>query len=329
MAKAPRKAKEEIDVLTALKFVQRAQKETGNISETHSRIINGYVIAFDGILSAGFPIQTPLPDICPNTYQFIHALERANEASALTFENNIITVKTSKFKAVVPCIPSTDMQFVIPDPCLYPLTDSFSAAAKKAAIFTKEGAQTIVGSSVYLRNGTVVGTNGQVLLEVWHGTPTPDGLIVPKDFIDAVSKVLIKIVGFGFSADTFTIWFENGAWFKSQLYRDPWPNFVDILAHTETAVPVEIPKDFWEGVKSVAPFSEDGRIYFDDGFICSHSNKSKGADYKVKGITAGLSFNHKFIMALSEIAATIDFASNDRMVPFFGENVRGVIVKSK
>jgi len=34
-------------------------------------------------------------------------------------------------------------------------------------------------------------------------------------------------------------------------------------------------------------------------------------------------------MALSEIAATIDFASNDRMVPFFGENVRGVIVKSK
>ena len=91
--------KQEIDVLVALRFISKAQTEVGAPNQTHCGVVGKGLVAYDGILACGMPLQTQLPEVCPNTIQFIHALERAKDASAITFENTSITVKTSKFKA--------------------------------------------------------------------------------------------------------------------------------------------------------------------------------------------------------------------------------------
>jgi hypothetical protein len=326
MAKSP---KLEIDVLTALKFVAKAQREYGTPSQMHCRSINGQLIGFDGVLACGMILTTPLPETCPNTFQFIHALERAKDASAITFENTTITVKTSKFKATVPCIAGHDMQFIFPDAYAYPLNDAFVKALGLAAIFTKEGAQTVAGASVLTRNGSVIGTDTTALIEVYHGTPTPEGLIIPKSFVDAATKTLKKVVGFGYTDASFTIWYEDQSWIKTQLYVEQWPNVSGLLAYTETANNVrEIDKDFWAAVTAVQAFSEDGRIFFDDKFICSHNAQNVGAEYRVKDLPSEKqAYNYKNLLKLQEIATKFDFTANERMAIFFGENLRGCLAK--
>jgi hypothetical protein len=326
MAKAP---KQEIDVLVALRFVARAQREHGTTSQMHCRVINNQLIGYDGILACGMPLQTQLPETCPNTFQFIHALERAKDASSITFENTTITVKTSKFKATVPCIQGHDMMMIAPDNCLYQLSDAFIKAAVKAAIFTKEGSQTVAGSSVLTTNGTIIGTDTTALIQVFHGLPTPDGLIIPKTFIDAVAKAGKPIVGFGYSETSFTIWFEDWSWIKTQLFIEQWPPVSSILAYTDTANNVqELDKDFWPGITAVHAFSEDGRVYFDDAFICSHLDKGKGAEYKVKDLPKNKqAYNAKNLLKLEGIGTKFDFTGNERMAIFFGDNLRGAISK--
>lgn len=326
MAKAP---KQEIDVLSALKFVAKAQREHGTPSQMHSRVVSGQLIGYDGVLACGMILQTPLPETCPNTFQFIHALERAKDASSITFENTTITVKTAKFKATVPCIAGHDMQFIFPDSCAYPLNDDFVKALAKAAIFTKEGAQTVAGASVLTTNGTVIGTDTTALIEVHHGNPTPPGLIIPKSFVDAAVKTLKKVIGFGYSETSFTIWYEDQSWIKTQLYVEQWPNVSGIMAYTETANNIrDINKDFWPGVIAVQAFSEDSRIYFDDAFICSHIDKGTGAEYRVADLPKEKqSYNYKNLLKLQEIATKFDFTCNERMAIFFGENIRGALSK--
>jgi hypothetical protein len=326
MAKAP---KQEIDVLSSLKFIAKAQREAGTPNQTHCRVSNGQLIAYDGILACGMPLQTPLPETCPNTFQFIHALERAKDASAITFENATITVKTAKFKATVPCISPADLAYIMPDAFAYPLNDAFVASAVKAAIFTREGAQTVAGASIMTTNGTLIGTDSHALIEVYHGNATPPGLIIPKSFIDAMTKTAKKIVGFGYSETSFTVWYEDQSWIKTQLYSEQWPNISGIMAYTETANNIQdASKDFWDGLQAVHAFSEAGAIYFEEGgFICSHNDKGKGAEYRVKDLPAKQAYNYKNLLKLQGIALRFDWTCNERMAIFFGENIRGAISK--
>lgn len=318
-----------MEILEKLRFVAIAQSDTGSPNQTHCHFSATTLTAYDGILAAGIMLSDIMPDICPNTFQLIKALEKANDVSAMTFENNAITIKTNKFRAIVECIPTTDLFPIIPDMGQYPLNDDFRRAANLASIYTKEGAQTVVGASVMLRNGSIVGTNGVALIEVWHGNSMPPGLIVPMTFINALDKVKKPIKSFGFSETSLTIHFEDYSFLKTQLYSEPWPNVDMFLAYTDTGQYVEINKEFFSAVKTVSVFSDDHRIYFDADLIKSHRDSGVGAEYKIKGIPAEQSYNYKNIMPLEGLATHIDFEGNDRVTCFRGDKLRGVLAKSK
>lgn len=326
---APRKQrnKEEIELLKALRFVSKAQQSIGTAYQTHCRLAGNYVVAYDGVFAAGYPTTEVLADACPHTLNFIAALEKANDVSAITFDANSVTVKTSKFKAIVPCISTYDLMFINPDPNQYLLSDEFAEAAKLAAIYTREGAQTVVAASIMTRNGSLVGSDGRALIEVWHGSPTPAGLIIPKSFVDAMSKTAGKIVGFGYTETSFTVWYEGGAWIKTQLYSEQWPSIDRLLAYTETSNPTELDKDFWNALRSVASFSEDGDVYFLGGFVCSHASTAKGAEYKLNGIPGNQCYSIKLLLALEGIATKVDWEGNEIVSCFFGEKIRGVLAK--
>ena len=327
MAKRATK-KDDFELLAALKHVAIAQHETGAPNQVHCRMSGNAIIAYDGVLAAGVYLSETVPMACPNTLQLVKAMERANDVSAMSFDNSNIIIKTNKFKAIVPCIQYHDLMFIDPDHASYQLTNDFREAATNAAIFTKENAQTVVAASIMLRNGSCVGTNGRALIEVWHGNPMPSGLIVPKTFIDALGKTKKDIVSFGYTDTTLTIWFEDKSWIKSQLYSEPWPNIDLFLSYTEIAQPQDIPKEFWQAIKTVSAFSEDGRIYMHDDFVTSHTSSAVGAEYKVKGVPHQQSYDYKMLMALEPYAQKFDWTGNERVVSFFGEKLRGVISRS-
>jgi len=320
--------KEEMPLLAALKFIALAQHETGAPNQVNCRLLDNSITAYDGVLACGAYLPETVPAICPNTMQLIKAMEKASDVSALSFETNSIIVKTNKFRAIVPCVPGTDLMFIYPDQPLYELTNNFRSAAMTAAIWTKENAQTVVAASIMLRPGSCVGTNGRALIEVWHGVDMPSGLIVPKTFIDALGKVKKNITRFGFSDTSLTIWFDDNSWLKTQLYSEQWPNIDLFLAYTETAKPELVTKEFWEAIKTISVFSEDGRIFMNEGFVCSHKSTAKGAEYKLKGLPSDQSYDFKLLLAISELATSFDWEGNDRVTCFFGDKLRGVLAKS-
>lgn len=333
MAKrATSKKKEESPLLSALRFVSVAQAETGEPYKTHCRFINGYVVAFDGVLAAGHPAADVEANICPHTYRLINALEKATGAFSLSVLDTLqINIKTDKFRALVPAVSPDLIQFVGPDPYGWPLNDDFKTAADIATMFTTEGATVVAYAAGLTRDGSIVGTNGLVFIEARHGNPTPPGLIIPKQFFAALSKIGKKIVGFGFSQYSFTVWFDDNSWLRTQLYvNEVFPSLDLVFAWADTARPTEIPKGMFDAIKAVTPFNEFGSIYFGEGEVRSHPTDDQGASHVVKGVlpTFG-AYTAKHLLALEGIAHKFDFTGNERAAIFYNEtnSVRGAIAK--
>lgn len=329
MVKSVRAKPSDNPLLTALRFIEMAQEKEGAKHQTHCRIMPQGIVAYDGVLAAGIPHSDELPEICPNTYTLIHALDRARGSIAVTVEDGRMTIKASKFKAVVPVLSPLDLEYVGPDAAQYPINDDFRVALSKASVFTKENAQTVVAASVITRNGSVVGTNGNVVVEAWHGIPTPPGLIIPKRFIEKLEKTKKKISHFGYSETSFTIWFDDNSWLRTQLYVEKWPDIDMILSLTETAVPQDLPKDFWEGMKILEPFAkENNRVWFTSKGIRSSPHEGDGAEYAVKDLPDGQTYNMKYLLTLEPLVSKFDWTSSDRAAIFYGENIRGAISRS-
>lgn len=332
MAKRPKKAQaEETGLLTALKFVQLAQQEIGTVYQTHCRftIINEqhYVVAFDGVLAAGHPVQEEMP-ICPHTYRLVNALERSSGAMSLTaLDTKQLAIKSDKFRALVSCIGDGDLTYAWPDPPQWPLNDDFKKAADIAGIFNTEGGQTVMAASIVTRDYSLIGTNGTVVIEAWHGVPTPPGLIIPMSFVKALMKIGKPIQRFGFCDTSLTVHFEGGAWLKTQLYQERYPNVDRVLVYTETAKPIPLAKEIIEGIKAVQPFAESPEIWLGGGKVRSHKEDNAGATYDAKSAIFDISLNSKHVLALAEIITQIDFTGNDQVIPFFGEKVRGALAK--
>jgi len=326
---APRKTKpkEDTALLAALKFVQVAQAEIGTPYQTHCRFINGYVTAFNGVLAAGHPVADEMA-ICPHTYRLIDALSRAQGAYSLTaLDNKVLVLKTDKFKAPISCIGDGDLTYIQPDPAQWPMNDDFKQAAIVASLFNTEGAQTVMAASVCTRDGSIIGTQGNVVIEAWHGIPTPPGLIIPKTFINALAKVNYKLERFGFTNETLTVWFEGGAFLKTQLYLERYPNVDLVLAYTETAKPVDVTPDLFDAIRAIAGFGTGPRIYLGGQKVRSHFKEESAATYECKSAVIDVSLNGKHLLALEPYIKSLDYGGNEKVVVFFGDKLRGALAK--
>lgn len=332
MAKRPTKVKDESELLTSLRFVSLAQTNEGTPYQTHCRFINNQIIAFNGVLAAGVPVETEL-SVCPHTFQLIRALERAKgQHSISVLDTRQLSVTTSRFRALVPCMLDSDLAYVTGDVRQWPLNDAFRHAAEAALMFTSEGSTVVAYASAITRDGSIVGTDGRVFIEAWHGIPTPPGLLIPKQFFAALSKVNKTIAGFGFGQTSFTVWFEDNSWLRSQLYvNETVPNLDIVFEWASKAKPTEIPKDLFAAIEAVAPFNDAGRFHIGDGLVSSHENIDQGATYTVKTMEPAGEFVSKQFLALRNLITKIDLYGNDRAVLFFGGNdktqIRGAFAK--
>lgn len=332
MAKRTTK-KDESPVLAALRFVSLAQQAEGTAPyQSHCRFMNGQLVAFNGILAAGIAVEADF-EINPNTFHLIKALERATDNHSVSLlDSGSLVVTTRKLRVVVPCIDQAGLPFITGDPKQYPLNDNFRIAATAALTFTAEGATTIAYAAGITRDGSIVGTDGRVFIEAWHGIPTPPGLILPKQFFKALEKVQKSIVGFGFSNASFTVYFDDQSWLRTQLYlNETMPNFDNVFAWCDAGIYDEIPKDWYTAIEAVAPFSPNGRFHVEDDAISSHGVEGLGATYKFKGIEPAGQFVAQQFTSMKNYLTKIDLRSNERAVLFLGKTgdimIRGAIAK--
>lgn len=313
--------------IDALRFVGSILKEQGAPFETHVFLNQGTATAFNGVLASGIKITEDIYAL-PHNKLLIEALSKCGENLSITqLDNNRLSIKSDKFKAVVPCLDPATFGQATPDTPCNALDDRFKTGLEAVGVLASETAQSVVAASILMQGNSLIATNRIMIFEYWHGLTVPSGLALPKAVVQPLLKNQKKLISFGNSNASATFYYEDESWIRTQFYAEPWPNIDAILEGA--CNPFPLPSDFWKAVEAVTPFSENGLIYFDNNMVRSHSTEGFGASHEVSGLPKGPIFNAKQLQLIKPHAQTVDFFAsgphNTTMLKFFGQNIRGAI----
>lgn len=270
----PRSTKTTTGLLDAIAFIEPACKEDGQDWETHCILSHRWVMGFNGALTAAHPIVEELTAF-PRMHTLKLALSKGEGALAITQDTNgFLKVSTARMTVDVPCLPGLewprgpDQQSVQMDPAK---EAAFKEALGYLNAVVKEAGETIMGSAVKIAENGMIASDGNIIMEYWHGLGFPAGtvLTVPKGFVAALAKTTRPIVGFGFSENSLTAYFapvtEGGPspWLKTQLYTETYPDTDKIWGMVDFTKLVALSEHFFPAVETVTRFSDAVRIYPD------------------------------------------------------------------
>lgn len=311
-------------LLAAINQLAVILQPEGSLLETHVRLQNNWAIAFNGILASGEPILEDLI-ACPNAHLLKDALAKCGQNFSITQLQERLSIKSDKFRALVPCVPLEDIDTATPDPIVADINISFIKSIE-AVSKIPEDENRLVTASILLQNGSIFATDGKIMLEHWHGIDLPK-IALPKSVINPLTKNNKILAKFGFSKSSCTFYYEDSSWLKSQFFAEQWPDITPILNRKTNAH--SLPENFFEAIRAIEPFSDHGVVYFDSNVIRSHPiGTDAGATYEVYGIPKGPIINIKQLKILEPHIKTIDFlVPNGRstMTIFYGERCRGAI----
>jgi hypothetical protein len=313
-------------LLEALSFCSVVSEKLGASYETHIGLRNNWAIAFNGIIAAGAPIVEDI-QIHPHTLLLIEALSKCDENYSLTqLDNGRLSIKSGKFKAIVPCLDPALMQEASPDPQIVAIDNRFKDAVEAVGVLASENAQHVLTASVLMNGQSVISTNRVMLLEYWHGLDLPPNIPLPKQFVAALIKQKKDLTGFGFSKSSATFWFGD-CWLRTQLYSDEWPDVSSILNRKANLWSID--PSFFKALDAIEPFSEDGNVYSDTNLLMSHS-ENQGASFEVTGLPKGFVYPIKQLKIMRPFAKKVDWMASgvhdsSYCLVFEGDLVRGVI----
>lgn len=313
----------------ALRFVALATKDEGSINETHVHLYNGWVTAFNGIIAAGQKITEEIY-ACPNNKLMIEALSKCGEHLSITqLDQNRLSIKSDKFKAIVPCIDPVLLSAAIPDMPVGVINDELKDGLQAVSVLVdQEPGQRVVTCSILLQKNSCIASNGNMIFEFWHGIDMPT-LCIPKAIVEALAKCKKKLCKFGFSNSSVTFYFEDESWLRTQLIAGEWPDLKHILDQKSNAWP--LPPDFYKALDAVAGFSDDGLVYFTKDTMHSHKAEGIGATYELAGLPQDLVFSIKQLGFIKPFVKEIDWHVHGSipMTMFYGSKIRGAIAGRK
>jgi len=295
--------------------------------------------AYSNILSAGFPVAEEL-NLCPHMDKLKAALNRCGRTLSISENNNQLSVKGDKLRALVPCL-AEPLAAITPDmPIINGDFDILKDAFRACGTVADEAADRPMYASLLLDPNTVTATNGKVLIQYWHGIANlPPGTVIPKVFAKTIVGIRYKITGIGGTFEqslnpttqqmvgfmrSLTLWFENGSWIKTQCFEDRWQDFSHLLDVPTAARPV--PEGFFEAVAAVEPFCEDtSAVHLGVETLMSHLNGEDGAVYECKGVQSGKIFNAKLIRQVEPYVTTLDLTTQPDRAFFFGGTIANPI----
>ncbi len=335
---ATNKSTQAAQLQEALYFVECAVSDTMPYGDFVS-LVGNMAIVHSGRMSAGHPIVEELK-LVPHLGKLKAALNKCGKTLVITeTEHMQLSIKGDKLRALVPChvepIPENPADPVV-------LNGDYSAlkeAFKVCGTLASENGERLIEASLLLGPNVCTGTNGSAMLQYWHGVNVPHGTVVSKAFAAAIAKQSKLITGLGATWDSqlgfarsLTVWFEGGAWIKTQCYNDRWPDTIDGLLATD-AEKIDTPVGLFEAIEAILPFcdgKEHKRIHFKQDFVQTHNDANVGAKYAVTGLPGGKCFDGKLMSQVAPWVKRIDLVSSDTRAFFVGGEasnpVRGVIM---
>lgn len=331
--RSPKKvAKAAEGLLKAIAFVEGATDDAQDFMQ-YVRFAGGWIVAYDGGVAAGHPVEEDL-QLCPHLKRLKEAVGRAGATLALSAqENGRLSIAGDKARFTVPCLPGTALYPVMADVPIATVDDRLKTAFAAVHSLAKDQAETVHEQSVLLRANTVVGCNGQLVLEYWHGIDLPPNLAIPHKAAKMIASRAETLTAFGWDEGrSVTFHFEGGGWIKTQLMAQPWPNIDAVLNKVNYVA--DAPEGLFEALDAILSFSEDGAVHFHDDklkstYASTEGGALYGAAYDVPGLTKGAAFTGRLLKLAAPACKQIDYTTHaDCMVMLNIEaNLRGVLMK--
>lgn len=315
-----KKFTEESPLLKALRHISTAQSKSGAPETMHCHLAHRWVMASNGIISAACETVEEM-NCAPHTYMLIDALERSQEGANVTqLDAERLSVRSGEFQAVIPCLDPQTLPTVYPNAPVVLCDDRLRPALDTVGKVVAEGSKHVISSSIQLRGGAALATDGNVIIEAYHGLSFPPLSLLPKAFVTALGKIDKPIAKLGICAESMTLWFEDNSWLKTQLYPAgiELPDLYQYLNVPSTPIPV--PAHLFQVAEKLEPFTKDGWIYLEEGMA-----RATDATEETEFLPIGLAFNIKSLLAIKPFVKTIHFSALPGLTLWFGNNVRGAI----
>lgn len=332
------------DTNTALRAVFQfialgAKKESLSPNQTHCIIQGNYVSMFNGVQAFGAVLNLPSEKqftCSPHIGSLLAAINQCRSTIEMTVNaRQQLVIRSGKFLAHVPCLANDILAPPNPTPPIAPLNEKFFESLYIVGQIASETAERLVEATVFARNGSAVATDGIILFEHWNGNSVPD-MSLPKASVQLLSKIAEpKVTSFGATwnpdgrTESVTFWFQNGSWFKTQCYVEPWPEIDNVLSIA--ANPWPIPVGFWEALHDVSEFAgETDTVILQGKQVRTHEDDGIGAISEIEGAFSlgtapRVRLNMERLLMFERLVDQVDFAS--AAVKFQGNNFRGYLSK--
>lgn len=316
-------------LLKAVAFCGLADNENQEVYTQHMVFIHGFAYRFDGILAAGYPCTDEI-SVSPRYENFAAALKRVgNDFEILVGEENMI-VKGGRLRANVPVLDASVYPALPPDPARVSVDDeTFRQHMGRINRIASDTSSHVITASILLADGLASATDRHLLMQTRVGIWTDRPLCIPKAALSSVLKSGEKLVGMGWGESSVTFWFESGAFIRSQLYNEEWPD-VNKFLPTIVEDHEPLPKDFFEAIETILAVAETDDLMLDARGVSDKEPDTPTASvYELKE-TEKLSgkISGKRMMLLRDLVETACFEEEDK-VTFFGPDFRASLQKRR
>jgi DNA polymerase III sliding clamp (beta) subunit (PCNA family) len=314
-------------MLDVLKFVKGAVSKKDFVPAlTHFRIADGRVTGYNGKLCLSAPIALDV-DCCPKALPFVKAIEACDETAQLhVTPTGKLSIRSGKFRAHVETLDVDVFPDVRPEGLPVDIDGKLLPALRTMYDFISEDASRPWSVGLLMNGDSVFATNNVIVAEMWLGYHFPYRVNVPRYAIKEMIRIGEEPVGLQLSATSMTVHYSEGRWMRAQLIDVDWPNAADLLDSKSTGVAHPFPAGFFEALEKLAPFvDEANRVYLLGDRVSTAQEEGSSVD--VAGLPAAAAlFNHAMLSLLHGTAHSIDFTAYPAPVPWYGDNVRGLIM---
>lgn len=317
-------------MLETLKFV-RAAVCRNDLQPTlqHFRIVNGTVTATNGHLT----MQAPLPvdlDCAPQAAQFFKAISACEDIISLTLDKGRLLVRSGRFKSYVNCTDPDRFPVVHPQGAMFPLSLPIVPILKKLLPFVSTDELRPWACGVLFVNNSAFATNNISIVEHWLPVAFPVIAHLPTDAIKELIRLKIEPHSIQVEAHQVTFHLPGGAWIACQTTVHKWPDVQRVFAEAERFAghwhSGEELEALLQDVGKLAPFTDEmDRIRFLPGEVSTSRPDAPGTSLACPHSPGAGIFQSGQLLGLQGVASKVGFGAYPRPVPFYGEQLRGVI----
>jgi len=322
-------AKKETVMLSELKFVMGSIAKKEFIPAlTHFAIENGTVRGYNGVLAICSPIAFDIK--CnPKADPLIRAIGNCEDTVQMSMTpGGRLSIKSGKFKAFIDCVDG-DTPHVMPSGEHVAIDGAALLQAFKVIYpVIGDDASRPWSNGVLLLGQSAFATNNVVLVEYWTGAEVPHPINVPRAAIKEMLRVNEPPTSIQMDANSITFHYSENRWIRTQLLETKWPDLRKVLDRPSDAKPVD--ERIFAAMDVIKPFCDKmGRVFFQPGRVCTHTDESEGAGYEIEGFDHSGVYAFDMLQSIRDVVKTVDWSAYPNPCMFFGERLRGAIIGMK